>query len=365
MSTLTIDPEFKALIPPLSAEEHAGLEASILAHGCRTPIDVWDDIVVDGHNRYAICTEHGIDFETKQITFEDRREATIWIIRNQFDRRNLTQADRMDLALLLKSEIQAQAQARMKAGKPVDPVANLPQGKTRDTIAKRAGVSGRTLDKHEKVRATGTPELQQAYDAGAVSVSAAAELAKLPEAEQVEAVKTPLPRVALNSGNFEWYTPAPIIEAAREAMGSIDTDPASCEIANATVKARQYFDIKADGLKQTWQGNVWMNPPYSAPLIGQFCEAVVSKYNDGEIAQAIVVCNNCTDTRWAHLLMSNATAVVFTLGRVKFFNEQMNEAKKNGPLQGQMFCYFGPNPEKFAAEFAQFGAVLAPLEGAA
>ena len=47
---LIIDPEFKELIPPLTAEEYSGLEQSIIAEGCREPIITWDNIIIDGHN---------------------------------------------------------------------------------------------------------------------------------------------------------------------------------------------------------------------------------------------------------------------------------------------------------------------------
>ena len=62
--------------------------------------------------------------------------------------------------------------------------------------------------------------------------------------------------------NTEWYTPSIIIEAARDSMGSIDLDVASCEEANRVVKASRYFTVKDDGLSQKWEGNVWCNPPY-------------------------------------------------------------------------------------------------------
>jgi hypothetical protein len=161
MSGLTIDPEFRDLIPPLSKDERDGLESNIIAYGCHSPIFTWDGIIIDGHNRYEICTKHDIEFDTAEWDFSDRTQARIWIIRNQFDRRNLTAPARMDLALLLKADIQTAAQMR-QIRKPKSVVENLPQQnseptKTRDEVAKLAGVSGRTLDKYEAVKNTGSP----------------------------------------------------------------------------------------------------------------------------------------------------------------------------------------------------------------
>jgi DNA modification methylase len=87
---LTIDPEFAALIPPLAPEEREQLERNILADGCRDPLTVWDGVIVDGHNRYEICTRHGIPFDTIHKEFADRDEAMDWMDANQLGRRNLT-----------------------------------------------------------------------------------------------------------------------------------------------------------------------------------------------------------------------------------------------------------------------------------
>lgn len=91
MRELCIDPEFLALIPPLSATERQGLEASILAEGCRDPLIVWEEknILVDGHNRYEICTAHGIGFQVVTRSFPDRASVMDWMIDNQLSRRNL------------------------------------------------------------------------------------------------------------------------------------------------------------------------------------------------------------------------------------------------------------------------------------
>jgi len=92
--SLTIDREFHSLIPPLSPEERVLLEKSILADGCRDPLVVWmtgrKHVLIDGHNRHAICMEHGIRYATVAMTFPDRKAATDWIIQNQLARRNLT-----------------------------------------------------------------------------------------------------------------------------------------------------------------------------------------------------------------------------------------------------------------------------------
>ena len=87
---LKIDEEFRTIIPPLSAEEYANLERSLRSEGCRDAITVWDGVIVDGHNRYEICTKWGISFNINHISFSSRDAAISWICLNQLSRRNLT-----------------------------------------------------------------------------------------------------------------------------------------------------------------------------------------------------------------------------------------------------------------------------------
>lgn len=91
-SVLRIDPEFKALIPPVSPSEKANLEASILNEGCRAPLVVWAEnkILIDGHHRYEICTTHNIPYQTVEMSFASRDAVKAWMILNQLGRRNLT-----------------------------------------------------------------------------------------------------------------------------------------------------------------------------------------------------------------------------------------------------------------------------------
>jgi N6-adenosine-specific RNA methylase IME4 len=91
---LKIDPEFKNLIPPLLPEERAGLEKSLLEEGCRDSIVVWNETIIDGHNRYEICNKHFIDFGIVDMKFDNRDDVIEWIYQNQLSRRNLTDEKR-------------------------------------------------------------------------------------------------------------------------------------------------------------------------------------------------------------------------------------------------------------------------------
>ena len=91
---LKIDKEFKTLIPPLSPKEYEQLEANIIADGCREPIVIWNGYIIDGHNRYEICKKHHIGYKVKEMSFESRDEAVVWICTNQLGRRNIAEETR-------------------------------------------------------------------------------------------------------------------------------------------------------------------------------------------------------------------------------------------------------------------------------
>ena len=92
MINLKIEPEFQSQIPPLTDDEFKQLEENILKEGkLLSPLIVWNNTLVDGHNRYAILQKHPeIYFSTMPLRFENREEAIAWICRNQLGRRNLS-----------------------------------------------------------------------------------------------------------------------------------------------------------------------------------------------------------------------------------------------------------------------------------
>ena len=99
---ITIDKEFKTLIPPLSAEEFEQLEANCVENGIQDSLKVWNGILIDGHNRYEIAEKHRLEYKTEEMEFSSRDDVKLWIIKNQLGRRNLSAYDRSVLALRLK-----------------------------------------------------------------------------------------------------------------------------------------------------------------------------------------------------------------------------------------------------------------------
>ena len=361
-----IDKEFQSLIPPLTAEEYTGLEESILSEGCRDALVVWGDTLIDGHNRYEICTKHGIPFDTIEMDFPTRDDVIVWIIKNQFGRRNLPAYERARLALRLKPVIAERAEKRMLTGKS-DPMQKSAQGTTRDEIASVAGVSHDTIAKVEKIESEAPQPIIEASRRNELSVNSAFQVTKMdPEqqdeiAERIEQGEAPKeviadvqkrPHVSFNSGNNEWYTPGKYIDLACRVRGEIDLDPASCELANETVKAKQFFSEQENGLLMKWTGKVWMNPPYGSDLIGQFTEKFAKEYTDGNITEGIVLVNNATETAWFCQMMTAASAVVFPRGRIRY-NSPTKES--NAPIQGQAFIYFGKHYDRFLDVFGEIG----------
>jgi phage N-6-adenine-methyltransferase len=165
----------------------------------------------------------------------------------------------------------------------------------------------------------------------------------------------PTAHVSQNTGMPEWYTPAELIGAARLVLGGIDLDPASSDIANATVGADRYYTADDDGLAQTWEGRVWMNPPYNAGLVDRFVAKLLDERAAGNVTAALVLTNNSTDTRWWQSMAERATAVCHLAGRVKFIAP---DGEHGAPLQGQTICYLGDDADGFAKRFDGFGVVL-------
>lgn len=217
---IVVNAELKAYIDPLTADEHDALERSLLAEGCRDALVLWGDVLVDGHNRYAICQKHGLPFRTVQSSlFNSLEDVYLWMIDQHLGRRSVSDFQRGVLALR-KKDIVAQRRTRMLAATPRSDPANAsdalvddapwhdtpeaaaaavvaavaasplkpePPLRSREDIAKAARLSNSQVGMIEKIQKQAAPELVAAVRAGAVSLSTAAAVATLPVEEQVAA----------------------------------------------------------------------------------------------------------------------------------------------------------------------------------
>lgn len=166
--SLKIDSEFKNLIPPLTTEEYQQLEENIIHDGCLHELIAWDKegIIIDGHNRHDICRKNNISFKVKYLSFDSREDAKIWIIKNQFGRRNLPIEVRVKLAFKLEDEIKAKAMERMLSGKKADPNQPVVQGSTDAELGKMAGVSRETIREARIIKKEGTEEQKKKFESG-------------------------------------------------------------------------------------------------------------------------------------------------------------------------------------------------------
>lgn len=346
------------IFPLIEGQAYKDLLTDVLNHGVREPIWIYEGKILDGRNRYRAATAMNVPFEAKEYEGSD---AAGFVISLNLHRRHLSEAQRGMVAAKL---------ANLPAHRPAVNSANLQTSSVSQTdAAEMLNVSTRTVASAKKIIEEAPEEVTKAVERGDISVNLATQVLSLPEEDKAEIAAAPEEQikavaqevvkrahVANNSGNNEWYTPEHYIKLAKKVMGEIDCDPASSEVANRTVQARKFYTAETNGLENRWFGNVWMNPPYAQPLIWEFADAVVSKYESGEIEQAIVLVNNGTETQWFQRILSASSAACFPKSRIKFIDPSGNPS--GAPLQGQAILYLGKYTEGFVSAFEQEGAVL-------
>lgn len=235
---IRVDEGLRAYIDPLTEDEHAALERSLLAEGCRDALVLWGDLLVDGHNRYAICVKHDIPFKTIQHPhFKSIEDVHLWMIENHLGRRSVSDFQRGVLALRKKEILLArtgpedgaasgEAAIEGAASDGAPPDGSPPDGSpsdgsppddsppwdedapgtaaapmrghanpawkpavpSRQALARAARISSNTLGQIEKIQKSAAPELVRAVKEGAISINAAAAVASLPAERQAAAV---------------------------------------------------------------------------------------------------------------------------------------------------------------------------------
>ena len=191
---IIINDELRSFVDPLTDIEYAALERSLLAEGCRDALVLWQDTLIDGHNRYEICRKHNIEFRTVQNnSFASIEDVMLWMIDNHLARRSVSDFQRGLLALR-KKEIVTARMAQKMAEEPPEPSPDdidsrpPPPWNTREEVAKAARVSSNTISQIERIQKAATPQLVEAVRTGAISINAAANVAQLPQEAQIAAV---------------------------------------------------------------------------------------------------------------------------------------------------------------------------------
>ncbi|MBU2113680.1 MAG: hypothetical protein KKE94_07885 [Gammaproteobacteria bacterium] len=184
---------------------------------------------------------------------------------------------------------------------------------------------------------------------------------------------------------FEYYTPPEWTEAAREVMGGIDLDPASCEFANQWIGASRIFTKDNDGLQQEWHGRVWMNHPFhrgeaacKAKCKKLTCQRrghcitedihgnadwinkLLAEYQAGRVTEALIICFCSSSETWFWPLLDLPQC--FPKTRVHYIGSDGKKAQ--GSTKGSVITYLGPNVARFAQVFGQLGKIRVSYQGA-
>jgi undecaprenyl pyrophosphate synthase len=189
---IKINDELRSFVDPLTDIEYAALERSLQAEGCRDALVLWRDTLIDGHNRYEICKKHNIPFRTvHNNNFASLEDVMLWMIDNHLARRSVSDFQRGVLALRKKELVAARMaeqppQEEGDKNAPADD--SSPPWSTREDVARAARVSSNTISQIERIQKAATPQLREAVRTGTISINAAANVAQLPEEQQIAAV---------------------------------------------------------------------------------------------------------------------------------------------------------------------------------
>ena len=141
---IEIKEEFKKLIPALTAEEFKQLEENILKDGIRDSIVLWNNFIIDGHNRYQIAMKHELQFNCIDMEFEEEHQVIDWMILNQLGKRNITNEQRK---YLIGKRYENE---KKKLGRPENKENKLFPLRTAEKIAQEVGVSHMQVKRDEQ-----------------------------------------------------------------------------------------------------------------------------------------------------------------------------------------------------------------------
>lgn len=125
-----------------------------------------------------------------------------------------------------------------------------------------------------------------------------------------------------------WLTPKEYVTP----LGEFDLDPCGApghELANKTY----LLERGEDGLRDSWFGRVWLNPPY-----GKLTEPFLKKLADHGTGTALIFAR--TETKmFFEQVWGRATGLLFIRGRISFLDAGGNKAKANAGAPSVLVAY--------------------------
>jgi len=155
----------------------------------------------------------------------------------------------------------------------------------------------------------------------------------------------------------DFYTPRPIVNASREAMGGIDLDPASHALANRLIQASGFYTSSDNGLNHEWKGRVWLNPPFSQWQL--WAPKIIAEWESGRVQAMCVLCATRTLTaQYLSCIHEHCSAICILRGRIAFWGGLSTPS----PDDGHAIFYFGKDTHAFLRAFAEIGNCYVRLE---
>ena len=337
------------LFSDLSDTEYQELKTDIEKNGIiNKKIIIYENEILDGWHRYSIANELNIIDTIDLVQLSPAINPTDYVVSQNLHRRHLTPRQRSQI-VVEANEYRKNRGGDRKTQVFSNSVWNL---KSTQQLADMAQVGAATIDRAKQVSEFGrAKEVISGEKSSNAIIQEEREKREKAERE-LEALKNKNKFMGYTTGEYEWYTPKEFIDAVHAVLDEIDLDPATSEFANQTVQAKKIYTIESNGLDETWEGKVFMNPPFKSEIINKFVPKLINHYLKNDISEAILLTDSCTETKWYQEALKTASAYCHPKGRLKFYNPL---GKIQAPQRPQTFFYFGNNPQKFCEIFSSKG----------
>lgn len=149
-------------------------------------------------------------------------------------------------------------------------------------------------------------------------------------------------------GSDEWYTPLSIVNS----LGEFDLDPCAPPPPIIWKTAKESYNKYDDGLSREWFGRVWLNPPYSKPLITRFFDRMASHGNG-----IALTFNRMDSALYQDHIFPFCTALFVLSKRIRFHDSSLNVPSQN-PGCGSVLIAYGEENVRAIIDSGMKGVML-------